>query len=308
MTSRHFLRDDDLSPDAQRRVLALAAAMKRDPLGHRPLDGPRSVAVVFDKPSTRTRVSFAVGIAELGGYPLVIDSGTTQAGRGEPVADTARVLGRQVDAIVWRTGAHEGLEVMAGHAGVPVVNALSDAFHPCQVLADLMTVQEHRGGGLRGATVAFVGDIANNMAASWAVGGAMAGVHVRLAGPASARPSSATITAALAAGRATGGSVAVLDDAKAAAYGADVLVTDTWSSMGAGGSGATDAELAPFRIDGGLLDVAGPDALVLHCLPAYRGKEISAEVLDGDHPEIWDAAENRKHVQKAVLAHLLAAA
>jgi len=179
---RHFLRDDDLSPAEQREVLELALAMKREPYARRPLAGPQTVAVLFDKSSTRTRVSFAVGIADLGGNPLVMDSGTTQIGRGEPVADTARVLGRMTSAIVWRTYAQSGLEEMAAHAGVPVVNALSDDFHPCQILADWLTVLEHKGE-LAGLTVAYLGDGANNMGHSYVLGGATAGMHVRVGAP-----------------------------------------------------------------------------------------------------------------------------
>lgn len=308
---RHFLRDDDLTPSEQREVLALALAMRTDRFARRPLDGPRSVAVIFDKPSTRTRVSFQVGIAELGGFPLVIDAGSSQLGRGEPIEDTARVLDRQVAAIVWRTAGQERVEAMAAAARVPVVNALTDQFHPCQVLADLLTVAQHReaAGGvdaLPGMTLAYLGDGANNMAASYLLGGATAGLHVRVATPAAYVPAPSVVADAEAIAARTGGSVLVTHDAVEAASGVDVLATDTWVSMGQEGEGsAREAVFAPFRVDAAVLALAAPDALVLHCLPAYRGKEITAEVLDGPRSVVWDEAENRLHAQKALLTWLL---
>ena len=229
--TRHFLRDDDLDPAEQAEVLALAAEMKRNRFAHAPLSGPRTVAVLFDKPSTRTRVSFAVGIAELGGSPLVIDGGSSQLGRGEPVADTARVLGRMVSAVVWRTFHQHDLETMAAHAGVPVVNALTDAFHPCQILADLQTVQERRGR-LAGLTFTYVGDAANNMAHSYLLGCATAGMHVRVAGPEGYLPDPDVVADAEAIVARTGGSVQVTTDPAVAFAGADVIATDTWVSMG----------------------------------------------------------------------------
>jgi ornithine carbamoyltransferase len=300
--TRHFLRDDDLSPAEQAEVLALASAMKADRFGYRPLQGPRSVAVLFDKPSTRTRVSFLVGIAELGGNPLVIDSQNSQLGRGETVADTARVLERQVAAIVWRTFGQERVEEMASASSVPVVNALTDEFHPCQILADLQTVQE-RKGHLAGLTLAYFGDGANNMAHSYLLGGATAGMHVRIAAPFQYLPDPAIFAKAQAIAMTTGGSVMVTSDAKAAAAGADVLATDTWASMG-----QSDKDLSvyePYAVDDEKVSLADDDVCVLHCLPAYRGKEIAASVLDGPHSAVWDEAENRLHAQKALLTWLL---
>jgi ornithine carbamoyltransferase len=299
---RHFLRDDDLTPAEQAEVLALAAAMKHDRFGYRPLAGPRSVAMLFDKPSTRTRISFAVGIAELGGHALVMDAGTSQLGRGETIADTARVLERQVSAIVWRTAGQERIEEMAAGTAVPVVNALTDQFHPCQILADLQTVREVKGD-LAGITLTYFGDGANNMAHSYLLGGALAGMHVRVAAPAGYLPDPAVLARATALAADTGGSVTVIEDAKAAAEGADVLATDTWTSMG---QDAKDvAVFAPYSLDEEKVALAAVDVAVLHCLPAYRGKEIAAAVLDGPHSVVWDEAENRLHAQKALLTWLL---
>ncbi|SNS59928.1 ornithine carbamoyltransferase [Actinomadura mexicana] len=300
--TRHFLRDDDLSPGEQAEVLDLAAQVKKDRFGHRPLEGPRSVAVLFDKPSTRTRLSFATGIAELGGNPLVMDAGTSQLGRGETIADTARVLERQVSAIVWRTAGQERIEEMAAGTTVPVVNALTDGFHPCQILADLQTVREEKGG-LSGVTLAYFGDGANNMAHSYLLGCATAGMHVRVGAPASQPPDPAVVKRAKEIAATTGGSVAVTADAAGAAAGADVLATDTWVSMGQDGKDTSLYE--PYSVTGDLLALADPEAIVLHCLPAYRGKEIAASVLDGPRSRVWDEAENRLHAQKALLVWLL---
>ncbi len=302
---RHLLRDDDLSPAEQAEVLALAARMKAEPYAHRPLEGPQTVAVLFDKSSTRTRVSFAVGITDLGGSPMIMDSGDTQAGRGEPVEDTARVLGRMVSAVVWRTYAQAGLETMASYAGVPVVNALSDDFHPCQILADWLTITEHKGR-LAGLTVAYVGDGASNMGNSYVLGGAVAGLHVRVGSPAGYQPDPAVVTRAEAVAAETGGSVTITDDPTAALTGADVVITDTWVSMGQEESKAERLQIfRPYSVTAEALALAAPDAIVLHCLPAYRGLEIAADVLDGPQSVVWDEAENRLHVQKAVLVFLL---
>ncbi|MDP9094344.1 MAG: ornithine carbamoyltransferase [Actinomycetota bacterium] len=304
--TRHFTRDDDLRPAELLEVLDLADTMKADRLRHRPLAGPQTVAVIFDKPSTRTRVTFTVGIVELGGYPLVIDAAASQLGRGEPVQDTTRVLDRQVAAIVWRTFAQERLETMASISRVPVVNALTDHFHPCQILADLQTIREHKGA-LAGLTLTYVGDTANNMAHSYLLGGASAGMHVRLAGPPSHQPDAAIVAQADRLAATTGGSVLVTTDADAACLGADVIATDTWVSMGQEDeSSDRDALFVPYAVDAAALGRADSSAIVLHCLPAYRGKEIAAEVLDGPQSVVWDEAENRLHAQKALLAWLLA--
>jgi ornithine carbamoyltransferase len=303
--TRHFLRDDDLSPAELLEVLDLADAMKADRHGFTPLAGPQSVAVIFDKPSTRTRVSFSVGVAELGGYPLVIDGATSQLGRGEPIEDTARVLDRQVSAIVWRTFGQDRIEAMAAASRVPVVNALTDEFHPCQILADLQTVREHKKT-LAGLTLTYLGDAANNMAHSYLLGGAAAGMHVRVAGPKGFLPDPAIVASAHLIAAETGGSVLVTTDEHAAVEGADVLATDTWVSMGQEAEkGDREAPFRPYAIDAHALDHAAPDAIVLHCLPAYRGMEIAAEVIDGPQSVVWDEAENRLHAQKALLTWLI---
>jgi len=302
---RHLLRDDDLTPDEQRQVLDLAAAVKAAPFSQRPLAGPRGVAVLFDKPSTRTRLSFEAGIAHLGGTPLIIDAAASQLGRGETIADTARVISRYVAAIVWRTGAQSRIEEMAGGATVPVVNALTDSFHPCQVLADLQTVRE-RFGRLAGLSLAYLGDGANNMAHSLLLGGVTAGLHVRVCAPEGFTPDPGVLRDAEARADETGGSAGVMADPHAAVDGADVIVTDTWVSMGQESDGVDRA--ASFRslqVNDALLDRAAPDAIVLHCLPAHRGDEITDAVLDGPRSAIWDEAENRLHAQKALLTWLL---
>jgi ornithine carbamoyltransferase len=300
----HFLRDDDLTPQQQAEVLALAAAMKADRFARRPLDGPKAVAVLFDKPSLRTRVSFQVGVAELGGLPLVIDTQTTHIGRGETIGDIARVLSRQVAAIVWRTSGQHRIEELAAASSVPVINALTDEFHPCQVLADLQTVRE-RYGSLPGRTLTYLGDGANNMAHSYLLGGATAGMHIRIAAPAGYQPDPGVLAAARKRAAQVGGSVSVLDDPQVACKGADVLATDVWVSMGQHDGSERKAALAPFQVNGSLLSLAAPDCIVLHCLPAHRGEEVTAEVLDGASSVVWDQAENRLHAQKALLAWLL---
>ncbi|MCM3656834.1 ornithine carbamoyltransferase [Agromyces mediolanus] len=304
--TRHFLRDDDLSPAEQAEVLELAARLKADRYAERPLAGPQTVAVLFDKTSTRTRVSFSVGIADLGGVPLVISSSESQLGGKESVADTARVLERMVAAVVWRTFAQSGLEEMAAGTTVPVVNALSDDFHPCQILADLQTVREQKGE-LAGLTLAYFGDGANNMAHSYLLGGATAGMHVRVAAPADYAPRADLVADAERIAAQTGGSVTVTTDAQAAARGADVVVTDTWVSMGQESEKAARlATFGDYRVTARLMAEADAGAVFLHCLPAYRGVEVDAEVIDGPQSVVWDEAENRVHAQKALLVWLLA--
>ncbi|HET9141367.1 ornithine carbamoyltransferase [Actinophytocola sp.] len=301
---RHFLRDDDLTPDEQAVVLDLAGRMKREPLAERPLAG-RAVAAIFEKNSTRTRLSFEVGIAQLGGQPVVIDGRTMQLGREETIEDTARVLSRYVDLVVWRTFAQSRIEAMASVSTIPVVNALTDEFHPCQVLADLLTVRE-RLGRLAGLTLTYLGDGANNMAHSLLVGGATAGMRVRIATPDGFQPHPDFVLDAKHRAAETGGAVAALTDPLAAAEGADVLVTDAWTSMGQEQDGRDRVTpFQPFQVNAGLLARAAPGAIVLHCLPAHRGAEITDEVLDGPASAVWDEAENRLHAQKALLTWLL---
>jgi ornithine carbamoyltransferase len=302
---RHFLRDDDLQPAEQAEVLALAATMKADPLGNRSLTG-KSVAAIFEKNSTRTRLSFDVGVYQLGGHSVIVDGRTMQLGREETIEDTSRVLSRYVDAVVWRTFSHRRIEAMAIAASVPVVNALTDEFHPCQVLADLQTITE-RLGRLDGVTLTYLGDGANNMSHSLLLGGATAGMHVRVASPDRFHPHADVLQDAKKRAHETDGSVSLFTDPQAAVDGADVLVTDTWTSMGQENDGRD--RVGPFRplqLNAALLARAAPNAVVLHCLPAHRGFEITDEVLDGPASAVWDEAENRLHAQKALLAWLLA--
>jgi ornithine carbamoyltransferase len=305
--TRHFLRDDDLSPAEQEEVLVLAATLKQAPYDSQSLAGPRTVATIYDKPTLRTQASFAAGIAELGGNPMMVDGSLAGIGKRESVADVARVLGRQASVIVWRTFAQTALEEMAAYAGVPVVNALTDEFHPCQLLADLLTIREHKGE-LPGLVVAFVGDGACNMGNSWLVAGATAGLHVRVAAPEGHQPEEQYVVRAREIAETTGGSAEIMVDPRAAVAGADVVVTDTWVSMGKEEEAAARlAAFGDYTVTADLLALASPTAIVMHCLPAYRGKEIDADVLDGPQSVVWAEAENRRHAQKAIITWLLEA-
>jgi ornithine carbamoyltransferase len=303
--TRHFLRDDDVSNLEQTAILDLAVKLKSDRFGTKPLDGPQTVAVIFDKSSTRTRVSFAVGIADLGGSPLIISTANSQLGGKETPSDTARVLERLVSMIVWRTYAQSGLEEMALNTTVPVINALSDDFHPCQLLADLLTIREHRGE-LAGLSVTFLGDGRSNMAQSYLLAGAVAGMHVRVASPLEYAPDAGVVADAVAIAATTGGSITQYTDPSEAVNGVDVVVTDTWVSMGKEAEKAERLEtFGAFRVDAALMALAQPEALFLHCLPADRGFEVTADVIDGANSVIWDEAENRLHAQKALMVWLL---
>lgn len=309
---RHFLADDDLSSAQQREVLELAAALKADPFSATTLRGPQAVAIIFDKPTLRTQASFTAGVAHLGGYPMLVDGTLAQIGVRESVADTARVLGRMTSAIVWRTFAQSALEEMAAHAGVPVVNALTDDYHPCQVLADLLTIAEHTGGfatdgpALAGRTFAYVGDGANNMAHSYLLGGALAGMDVRIGAPEGYHPRADVLARAQEIATGTGARVSVQTDPASAVDGAHVVATDTWVSMGQEEEKeARERPFRPYQVSDDLLGRAAPSAIALHCLPAYRGKEITDAVIEGPASRVWDEAENRLHAQKAVLAYLL---
>ena len=302
--TRHFLRDDDLSPAEQTEILDLAASLKLDRFSSKVFAGPQIVALIFDKPSTRTRVSFSVGVTELGGAPLVTDSATTQLASKESVADTARVLDRQVAMIVWRTFAQSGLIEMAQNSKVPVINSLSDEFHPCQVLSDLMTIRE-KLGSLQGKVLSYIGDASNNMAHSYLLAGATAGMKVRIAGPALYQPNAKVLEKAKQIAATTGGSVDCYTDPKLALVDSDVVATDSWVSMGQQDQKAEKIEaFEGFRLDAELLAIAKPSAIVLHCLPAYRGLEITDEVLEGSQSVVWDQAENRLHAQKALMVWL----
>lgn len=308
--TRHFLKDTDLTGDELGEVLDLADRLKTDPYGFKPYAGPKTVAIIFDKTSTRTRVSFVAGVAALGGQPLVINPGESQLGHKESIADSARVISSMVSTIVWRTYTQAGLEEMAANSSVPVINALSDMYHPCQLLADLMTIREYRstggGNGVAGLTLAYFGDGANNMAHSYALAGVNAGMHVRIAAPHGYHPYPDVVCEAVALGDKTGGSLTVLTDVAEAAAGANVFVTDTWVSMGQEATGRNDeaSPFTPFTVTRELMD-AGDDPIFLHCLPAYRGCEVTAEVIDGPRSVVFAEAENRLHAQKALLVWLM---
>lgn len=304
--TRHFLRDDDLSPSEQLEILDLAVKLKANPYSEKPFLGPKTVALIFDKASTRTRVSFAVGVSDLGGAPLVFETGSSQLGTKESVADTAKVLERQVAMIVWRTFAQSGLDQMAANSKVPVVNSLSDEFHPCQLLADLMTVREHLGS-LSGKVLSYIGDASNNMCHSYMLAGVTAGMRVRIAGPAGYQPNPKIYRRAEEIALQTGGSIDVYTNPKLALVDSDVVATDTWVSMGQ--EAKTEQKFKDFEgftLDGELMSIARPEAIVLHCLPASRGAEITADVLDGPQSVVWDQAENRLHAQKALMVWLAA--
>ncbi|MDQ2850776.1 ornithine carbamoyltransferase [Dermatophilaceae bacterium Sec6.4] len=305
--TRHFLRDDDLTPAEQAAVLHDAGEQKRNRDRSRAVGGP-GIALIFDKPTLRTQLSFTIAAHELGGYPVLVDGPMAGIGTRESIADCAKVLGRQVGAIVWRTTDQSRVQEMAAHAGVPVVNALTDQFHPCQILADLLTIGEHRGT-LAGQVAAYVGDAANNMAHSYLLGFATAGLHLRIGGPNIADLDGDVVRRARNIAATTGGSVTLTDDPVSAVHGAGIVITDTWVSMGQEDESATrkgaSSPFAPFAVTAQLMAQAAPRALVMHCLPAYRGYEISAEMLDGPQSVVFDQAENRLHVQKAVLAFLM---
>jgi len=303
--TRHFLRDDDLSHDEQHEVLQRAHYVKGQRFADNRLSGPKSVALIFDKPTLRTQTSFSLAVTELGGQPMLVDGNLAQIGTRESVEDVARVLGRQMTAIVWRTFAQADLEKMAEFSGVSVINALTDDFHPCQILADLLTIEEHKGS-LAGLKIAFLGDSACNMAHSYLLGCATAGMHVVVSGPAGYEPAADVLKKAQQIAAETGGSAGYIDDPVAAVSGADVVATDTWVSMGKESEAESRvAPFMPFQLNGELLASAKPDAIVLHCLPAYRGKEITADVIDGPQSVVWDEAENRLHAQKALISWLL---
>jgi ornithine carbamoyltransferase len=305
--TRDYLSVDDLTSDELSHVLDLASSLKADPTLHRQALAGKAIALLFEKSSTRTRLSFEVGVAQLGAQPLALSSSDLQLGRGETIEDTGRVMSRYVDAIVLRTFEQERLEALADAASVPVVNSLSDFEHPCQALADLQTVQE-RLGSLADRTLTYVGD-GNNVAHSLLLAGAKAGMHVRVATPPGFEPIPLVSQRASEIASERGGSIQVGNDPKAAAEGADVLYTDVWASMGQEAESDERSLVFPaYRIDQALVDVASTDAIVMHCLPAHRGHEITDEVIDGPRSAVWDQAENRLHSQKALLLYLFGVA
>jgi ornithine carbamoyltransferase len=303
---RDFLSVDDLTRDELAALLDRSAKVKAQPGDAAEALRGKSVALIFEKPSTRTRVSFEVAIAATGAHPVVLSSAELQLGRGETIEDTGRVLSRYVDAIVLRTFEQERLEVLAGSATVPVVNALSDFEHPCQCLADLLTVREIKGE-LAGRTITYLGD-GNNVTHSLLLGATKMGMHVRVATPPGFEPIPQIVQRATEIAEQTGGSVLTTNDAREASAGADVLYTDVWASMGQEAEADERALVFPtYALDRSKVEVARPDVLVLHCLPAHRGQEITDEVIDGSHSAVWDQAENRLHTQKALLLWLLGA-
>jgi ornithine carbamoyltransferase len=296
---RHFLDIDQFDTATLRHMLDLGAAFKRKDLkAVSPWPG-KTLVMIFEKPSTRTRVSFEVGVQQLGGRAVVLGTAESQLGRGETIADTARVLSRYADAIMIRTSAVKRIEELSANATIPVINGLTDASHPCQIMADVMAFEEHRGP-ITGKTIAWCGD-ANNVAVSWIHAAVRFGFSMRLACPASLRPSPKLLKWA----EGEGTCVAVLDDPKEAVAGADAVVTDTWVSMGQKGEEERRRLLTPYRVDAALMARAKPGALFLHCLPAHRGDEVTDEVMDGAASVVWDEAENRLHAQKGILAWCL---
>lgn len=300
---RHFISLLDISNDEAQHIMQRAAAIKRmlrEGKAYTPLTG-KTLGMIFDKASTRTRVSFEVGMNQLGGHALYLNSGDTQLGRGEPIEDTARVLSRMVDGVIIRTYAHESVERFAQFSRVPVINALTDLTHPCQVLADVFTYEELRGP-IKGKTVAWIGD-GNNMAHSWINGAVSFGYRMQIACPADYSPD----TKLLAAARELGADIELSDDPMQAARDADLVTTDVWASMGQEHEQAERARVfAPYQVTSRLMLAAQPDALFMHCLPAHRGEEVSAEVMDGPQSVVWDEAENRLHAQKGLLEFLMA--
>ena len=304
---RHYLSVDDLSAAELPELIDLGAALKADRSAHARTLAGRSIALIFEKPSTRTRVSFEVGVEQLGAHAVVLSAAELQLGRGETIQDTGRVLSRYVDAIVLRTFEQERLEILSTTATVPVINALSDFEHPCQALADLLTIREHLGD-LRGRVLTYLGD-GNNVAHSLLLAGTKAGMAVRVATPPGFEPIPQVVHRAEEIAAETGGSVELTHDPEGAAIGAHILSTDVWTSMGQDLEADERSLVFPsYQLGQKLVDLADPDVIVLHCLPAHRGQEITDEVIDGPRSVVWDQAENRLHTQKALLLRLLGVA
>ncbi len=291
---RHFVDLDRFDADTLRHIIGLGTAYKSGEASGRPLAG-KTLAMIFEKPSTRTRISFEVGMRQLGGDVVVLEGESTQIGRGEMVADTARVLSRYVDAIMLRTTHEHKLLEMVEYASVPVINGLTDRTHPCQLMADVMTFEEHRGA-IAGRVVAWSGD-GNNMATSWIHAAVRFGFELRLACPRELPPPQSVVDWA----DSEGGTVSVTADAEAAVAGADCVVTDVWVSMGEDEPSDQHNLLAPYQVNAGLMALAKPDAIFMHCLPAHRGEEVTADIIDGPQSVVWDEAENRLHAQKGIL-------
>ncbi|HEV7368050.1 ornithine carbamoyltransferase [Arenibaculum sp.] len=295
---RHFLDLDEFDLPVLRDILARAGELKKGRRSDRPLVG-KTLALIFEKPSTRTRVSFEAGMRQLGGEAIMLSASEMQLGRGESVADTARVLSRYVDAIMLRTDNDEKLRELARYASVPVINGLTDRSHPCQLMADVMTFEEHRGP-IAGKVVAWSGD-GNNMAVSWIHAAVKFDFELRLACPEALAPPAELLDWA----RRHGGRVRMASSPDDAVAGADCVVTDTWVSMNHADDGPRHNLLAPFRVDERLMKLAAGDAIFMHCLPVHRGEEVTAGVIDGPQSVVWDEAENRLHAQKGILCWCL---
>ncbi|MBT6093583.1 MAG: ornithine carbamoyltransferase [Rhodospirillaceae bacterium] len=298
---RDFLDIDQIPTADLRAILERGGALKEDQINGsaQPLMAGRTLVMIFEKPSTRTRVSFQVGMQQLGGMVVVMSETDSQLGRGETVADTARVLSRYADIIMIRTDNHQKLLELSEYATVPVINGLTDSSHPCQIMADIMTFEEHKGS-IAGRTVSWVGD-GNNVSHSWIHAAAKFGFTLKLACPASLQPSDTILAAA----RAEGADIVIADTPEEAVAGTDLVITDTWVSMGDKDGDRRRQILLPFQVNDELMAAAGPDALFMHCLPAHRGDEVTDSVIDGPQSVIWDEAENRLHAQKGILAWCL---
>lgn len=304
-TINHLLTLEELTPTALDDLLGLAAEVKRNPEAFQSALAGKKVALLFEKASTRTRMSFEVGVVELGGYPLFLSSSDLQIGRGEPLTDTIQVMSRYVDALMIRTYAHETVETLAAAGSIPIINGLTDSHHPCQVLADLLTVEEVFGTRV-GKVLTYIGD-GNNMAHSLMIGGALSGMHIRIASPEAYTVDTEIFERANEIAAATGGSVTLWQDPVAAASSADVIYTDVFASMGQEEEAAERlTQFATFQVDATLMQQAKSDAIFLHCLPAHRGEEVTADVIDGPQSVVFDQAENRLHAQKALMISLLA--
>jgi ornithine carbamoyltransferase len=304
---RHFLADDDLTPAEQKEVLELALELKQEPFKLRPLEGPKSVSLLFSKSSTRTRFSFEAGIAAMGGHAIVATDQSSQLGKGETLQDTAAVMSRFTEMIIWRTFAHQNLIDMAETATVPIINSLTDDLHPCQILADLVTCAEEYGGveQLKGKKAVYLGDGNNNMANSYLIGFATAGVDIAICAPADFQPEQHFVDRAQDRANQTGATITVTDSLDVV-EGVDIIITDTWVSMGQENDGKDRrTPFMPYQVNEELMAKAGADSIFLHCLPAYRGNEVTAEVIDGEQSRVFDEAENRLHAQKALMCWLL---
>lgn len=298
----HWLSIRDWSGEDLRAILSLAHSLKKNPLGSRPLEG-KTLAMIFYKASTRTRMSFEVGASQLGAHPLMVSASTSQLGRGEPIEDSARVMSRYVDGIMIRTFDHNDLERWAAFSSVPVINGLTDLYHPCQILADLMTIEEEFGAKLawEDRKIAWIGD-GNNMAHSWIEAAVALGFTLRLACPKGYDPHPGILGHAVS----LGANVRVVRDPKEAVFGSDVVTTDVWASMGQEDEAETRIKaFRGFIVDDDLMALSAPNAIFLHCLPAHRGEEVSASVLEGPQSRVWDEAENRLHAQKAIMCRLM---